>query len=1182
MRKGDLILLSMLGSVGSVGLLSCSGKRLHIGDDGAGGGHAGSSGQAGATAGAAGSSTPSGSAGSGGAGVTGLAGNAPGGATGAGGTGGATGAGGTGGVVVDGNLSVNPGSATFTSTLVEATSTPQTFTVRNEGTVPAAPAAAFQGTNAADFLITSNGCGATLQPGASCEIAVAFAPKTRSGSRTASLAVGAPASVSLSGNALPSLGLLAGGLGGPGNVDGTGAAARFMGPGGIVGDGAGNLYAADGYTIRKVVIASGTVTTFAGAAGQPGSADGTGTAARFYGTSGIATDGAGNLYVSDSNNYTIRKVVIATGVVTTFAGAAAQSGSADGTGASARFSYPNSITSDGAGNLYVSDGQTIRKVVITTRAVTTFAGAAAQSGSADGTGASARFSYPNGIATDGAGNLYVSDSNNYTIRKVVIATRAVTTLAGAAGQNGSTEGTGATARFNGPAGIATDGAGNLYVTESYNNTVRKVVIATGAVTTFAGAPRQYGSADGVGTAARFNSLGSIATDGAGNLYVADYGTLRKVTIATAAVTTLAGAAGPFLNVGPSLADRFNNPADVATDGAGNLYVADTQNSVIRKVVIATGALTTLAGGSFQVAGADGTGAGASFLRPGGIATDGAGNLYVADTENDTIRKIVIATGTVTTLAGTAGQAGSADGTGAAARFSWPHGIASDGMGNLYVADTTTGAIRKVVIATGAVTTLASGFVQPDGIAVDGAGNLFVSETRNGTIRKVVIATGAATVLAGTDGQSGYADGTGADARFTAPWGLAIDGAGNLFVGDASNNAIRKIVLATGAVTTVAGLGGWRMYGYADGTGVAARFAGPVGIALDGTGNLYVADGGNNAVRKVDVATRVVTTVAGGPAPIGSTDGTGANARFTRPTGIASDGAGNIYVTDWNATVRKVVIATKAVTTFAGAATQQANVDGTLLDARFFSPNALHGDGLGSLYVADATTIRKVALATGAVVSLAGTPNSSGYKDATGADAFFAGPTGVASDGMGNIYVADAMLDTCNCVRKVVVATGAVTTLAGNYYDVSVDGTGTDARFTGPRGIAGDGAGNLYVTDSATIRKVVIATGVVTTFAGTSSETGSADGIGPGARFMWPTGIASDGAGNLYVVDGTTIRKIVIATATVSTVIGSPTSVGVSPGALPASLNQPRGVAVLPTGELAIVDYAENAVLIGHL
>ena len=126
---------------------------------------------------------------------------------------------------------------------------------------------------------------------------------------------------------------------------------------------------------------------------------------------------------------------------------------------------------------------------------------------------------------------------------------------------------------------------------------------------------------------------------------------------------------------------------------------------------------------------------------------------------------------------------------------------------------------------------------------------------------------------------------------------------------------------------------------------------------------------------------IVTTIAGGPAPIGSTDGTGANARITRPTGIAGDGAGNLYVTDWNATVRKVVIATKAVTTFAGAATQQATVDGTLLDARFTSLNALHGDGLGSLYVADATTIRKVTLATGAVVSLAGTPNAPGYMDA---------------------------------------------------------------------------------------------------------------------------------------------------------------------------------------------------------
>ncbi len=1185
-RNRCLILLSIFE------LLACSGKRLRVGEEGGAGGQAGSrggqggaaTGAAGTAAGAAGSIMPTGTGGSGGSG----------GATGAGGAAGQAGAGGAAG---GSELSVNPGAATFASTLVEAVSAPQTFTVRNDGSTTAGTtttlAAAFAGANAADFVIASNGCGPTLQPGASCEIAVAFAPQTRSGSRTASLMVGATsgvaANVSLSGTALPSLGLLAGGIGGAGTADGTGAGARFYGPSGIASDEAGNLYVADAIndTIRKVVIATGAVSTFAGAPGQYGSVDGTGAAARFYGPSGLASDGTGNLYVADRGNHTVRKIVIATGAVSTLAGTAGQFGSADATGVAAGFNYPADVASDGAGNLYVTDSgnHTVRKIVIATRTVTTLAGAAGKAGSADATGAAARFDEPSNFASDGAGNLYVTDTGNGTIRKIVVATRTVTTLAGAAGQTGSADGTGAAARFFRPGGIAGDGAGNLYVADSSNNTVRKVVIATGAVSTLAGAPGQFGTADGTGAAARFNSPWGVTSDGAGNLYVADSSsnTIRKVAVATGAVITFAGAAGRVRNAnGTRPTDVFNRPTGIAGDGAGNLYVADTVFSTIRKVVIATGAVTTLAGGATQVAGADGTGAGASFFAPGGIASDGAGNLYVADTMNNTIRKVAIATGVVTTLAGTAGQAGGADGTGAAARFSWPNGIVSDGGGNLYVADTTNGTVRKVVIATGVVTTLANGLTQPSGIAADGAGNLYVSDTRDSTIKKVVIATGAVAVFAGTSGQFGHADGTGAAARFFAPWGVASDGAGTLYVGDASNNAIRKIVIATGAVTTLAGTAGWGQYGNADGMGAAARFYDPTGIAVDGTGNLYVADSMNGSIRKVVMATGAVTTLAGGPAPTSSADGTGAAARFTGPTGIAGDGAGNLYVTDGDDTVRKVVIATRAVTIFAGMPAQQGNVDGTGLGARFIFPNGIGGDGAGNLYVADGTTIRQIALAPGAVTTLAGAPNASGSADGTGAAANFARPNSVVADGTGNLYVADSSLDTCNCIRKIVIATGAVTTLAGGPEDASVDGTGRAAHFVGPWGIASDGAGNLYVTDSGAIRKVVIATGAVTTFAGAPYETGSANGTGPAARFVAPSGIAGDGAGNLYVADGNTIRKVVIGTATVSTIIGSPYQAGVSLGALPASLNGPRGVVVLPTGELAIVDGAENAVLIGHL
>ncbi|MCP4131979.1 MAG: hypothetical protein GY754_13460, partial [bacterium] len=213
------------------------------------------------------------------------------------------------------------------------------------------------------------------------------------------------------------------------------------------------------------------------------------------------------------------QIVIATGVVTTLAGTAGSSGTTDGTGSAARFNGPSGITTDGT-NLYVTDtvNHTIRQVVIATGVVTTLAGTAGSSGTTDGTGSAARFDTPHGISTDGT-NLYAADKSNHTIRQVVIATGVVTTLAGTAGSSGSTDGTGSAARFNSPSGITTDGT-NLYVTDSENHTIRQVVITTGVVTTLAGSPLSLGSTDGTGSAARFFQPTGITTDGI-DLYIAD-------------------------------------------------------------------------------------------------------------------------------------------------------------------------------------------------------------------------------------------------------------------------------------------------------------------------------------------------------------------------------------------------------------------------------------------------------------------------------------------------------------------------------------------------------------------------------------------------------------------------------------------------------------------------------------
>jgi hypothetical protein len=581
-------------------------------------------------------------------------------------------------------------------------------------------------------------------------------------------------------------------------------------------------------------------------------------------------------------------------------------------------------------------------------------------------------------------------------------------------------------------------------------------------------------------------------------------------------TTLAGTPGSLVTSanGTGRDAQFSAPRGVAVDSAGNLYVADSSNHTIRKVT-ATGVTTTLAG----VAGTSGTTSAnpAKFVEPFGVAVDSSGNVYVADTNNNAIRKITAA-GVVTTLAGGSGM-GSTDGTGSAAKFSEPHGLVLDSAGNIYVSDYMNHAVRKV--------------------------------TQEGVV----------TTLAGSLGNSGFTNGQGTEARFSSPQGIAIDSSGNLYLAESHNRTIRQIT-PSGLVTT-----------FYDGSN--GSFGSPRGVAVDASGNVFVADYGANVIRKITAA-GILSLVAGTAPTSGSTDGASTAALFYLPSAVAVDSANNLYVADTsNNTIRKITSG-GTVSTLAGLATRSSSVNGTGSAALFEDPYAIAVDGSGNAYVADATdhSIRKIT-AAGVVTTLAGNPGTYGSADGTESAALFKAPLGIAADSSGTVYVADTGNST---IRKITPA-GVVTTLAGKAgTEGATDGTGTEARFYSPYGVATDSAGNVFVLESAGVVRKITAAGLVTTLAGTANAPGFVNSTGPAARFSVPFDLTVDTAGNIYVSDhgNHAVRKITPA-GVVTTLAGSGSSGYTNGTGTAAQFKFPSGIGVDPSGNVFLAD-TDNQVI----
>jgi len=632
--------------------------------------------------------------------------------------------------------------------------------------------------------------------------------------------------------------------------NGPATAASLKDPSGVAVDSAGNLYIADcaNNRIRKVTAGTGIITTVAGT-GTPGYAGDSGpaTAAMLNYARGVALDSAGNLYIADEMNQRIRKVAAGSGIITTIAGNGIPGYEGDnGAATAASLNVPVSMAVDGSGNLYIADfaNNRIRKVAAGTGIITTIAGNGTQGYSGDGGAATAASLYsPQGVALDGAGNLYIVDEMNARIRKVAVATGIITTVAGNgthgyAGDNGSAT----AASLNSPISIAMDSAGNFHIGDGGNNRIRKVSAVTGIITTMAGSGAA-GYADGSGGGGGYSGDGgpatsgtlyqphTLAVDNSGNLYIADSENhrIRKVAAGTGIITTVAGSGteGYTGDGGPATAASINYPIGIAVDSSGNLYVADYYNQRIRKVAAGTGIITTVAGDGTQgYAGDNGPATSARLNYPWGVATDSAGNLFIADTGNQRIRKVTAGTGIITTVAG--------NGT-------W--GFTYD---NCPATETSLN--------------------NPESVTVDSAGNLYIADYDNQRIRKVTAETGIISTVAG-NGTAGYAgdNDLATNAKLNGPCGVATDGDGNLYIADHFNERVRKVTAGSGIITTVAGSG---LGGFSgdNGPATAARLSYPLGVALDGAGNLYIADFHNSRIREVIGSSRPVVI----PSPDGGT------------------------------------------------------------------------------------------------------------------------------------------------------------------------------------------------------------------------------------------------------------------------------------------------------------------------
>ena len=585
---------------------------------------------------------------------------------------------------------------------------------------------------------------------------------------------------------------------------------------------------------------------------------------------------------------------------------------------------------------------------------------------------------------------------------------------------------------------------------------------------------------------------------------------------------------------PAVTATLFGPCATAVGPAGRVFVADSLNHRIR-VVDSSGLISTVAGtGDWGYGGDGGPAIQARLSFPCGIAVDGTGNLFVADVENHRVRRIDAATGTITTFAGT-GHAGDAGDGGPAerARLASPTGVAVDDAGTVFIADFGNGRVRMVDPVTRSITTLRgkrpwalSGDGRPAppagfagwGVAVDSNGHLYVADPRHRLVSRLDIAANTLETLASSidRGYEGYG-GASTWARLLAPQGVAVDGAGHVYVADPLGGSVHRIDGETGAITRLV-LDRRQHFESDAGAVTTPSFRSPQGVAVDVQGHLYIVDSGDHRVRRVDKGTWEITTLAGtGAWNDGWEGGTAESARFARPESLTVDRGSNVFFVDSNR-VWKLDRHTGALTALAGTGERGYSGDGGLaIDAKLQSPSGLATDSQGNLYVGECRRVRRID-ASGVITTLAGTGRREGRLvilegRIPALEAHLNCVERLAADGVGNLYLVESENGVPLPYVLRIDAAGTVSLFAGQAWPFS-GGNGRpefEVSLSAPIDLATDSSGRVYVSDARTGRIVRIdppARSVATIL--------EAEGYSPEA-------LAADAAGNVYIGGGHRIR-----------------------------------------------------------